>query len=188
MHDTGHTPDQAAREPAAGERAQIGGEIRQPGENAHFGQREAALLHQVFRHPEEVEPPHGVGEEAGQQQPPDFPLQPEARPGGPGTSLGGVWRAADQVQFGGRDEAMLLGQPVQEQPERQPHKAERTGGHECEPPAVAHRDPCNQRRGDHRADRRARVHQAVEEGPLLRRVPFRREASGSHVVAGLAHA
>ena len=62
--------DKAPANPAAGQRPGIGGEIGHPCQHAHFGHRETALLHQIFRQPEEIEPPNGIGEESRQQQAP----------------------------------------------------------------------------------------------------------------------
>ena len=84
-----------------------------------------------------------------------------------------------------RHEGVCVGRVVEQEPQGEPHEAERTGHEEGGLPAIGRVDPRDYRRGDDRADRSPGLHDAMHEGPLAGRIPLAHRLEGGHEVARL---
>ena len=81
-----------------------------------------------------------------------------------------------------------LGRPVDEQPRREPDKAERTGGDECGAPSPIQRDPGNDDWRDDRADIRTGIEDSRRECALASRKPLGDRLDRRRKISGLADA
>ena len=91
------------------------------------------------------------------------------------------------LTFGRSDPRVRFGGAVEQQPANQPEKSKRAGQHKGRLPAEPKVDPGDHRRGDDRTDRCPALDQAVDEGPLPRRVPLTDRLKGRHEVSRFAH-
>src|SRR5207247_2992339 len=84
-HNHGLTPaidapaarDEMTGKPAAGERSDVGGQVRNPCKHSDLCEAEPARVVQILREPCDVEPPRRIGDETREHDPPDLAVMEE---------------------------------------------------------------------------------------------------------------
>ena len=145
---SGAARDEQAGEPAAGEDADIGGEVNDPSDAERF-LVETARVVEIFGEPELEEIPDGVGQHAGENEEHNLAAEQDLVPFTPvggrsgagrlgrgrGGLIGGL-TGLDQGTFFGGEAGVFAGAAVKPEPRDQPEEAGRAGDDEGGLPTV----------------------------------------------------
>ncbi len=137
-----------------------------------------------IRNPEEVQPPHRVGQELAERERPGLPIPQQSDPR---DVLRRVWRITPNMrELCGPDRRMILGGAVQRNPEEQPDEAQRSRDDERPVPSPVQSDPGHDERGHEGADVGAGVEDACGERAFLLGEPLGGDFDRGRKVARLA--
>src|SRR6266545_2191539 len=185
--------DEVSRGPAAGQGPQAGGDEGEPGRPADLREAEAARFLEVARHPEDVQPPDGIGQEPADDDGPHLAIAEELEPAGmPRLTARAVRRGGFALSFedGGAlllpQPGMLLREAIDEEPEHEPAKTETARDDEGGPPAPVGGQQGDEGRRQRASDRGSGVEDAHAQGAFLRWKPLGDRLGRPRPVAGLA--
>src|SRR5216684_3490081 len=162
--------NQARRKPAAGDAADVRDQIDDRDGSTDFREHQIMPALQKVGHPEEIEPPDGIGEKFAYDERICLAVREQSGPLDFPDGFGRI--RADVIELGSGYSRMLVRFAVQQKPEYEPAKSERASKKKGGAPAPERSHPWRQERRDDGADAGAGVENAGGQGALLFGEPF----------------
>src|SRR5260221_12318589 len=176
--------NQARRKPAAGDAADVRDQIDDRDGSTDFREHQIMPALQKVWHPEEIEPPDGIGEKFADDEGICLPVREERGPLDFPDGFGRI--GADVIELGSGYARMLVGFAVEQKPEDEPDKAERAGKKKGGTPTPERCHPWRKERSNDSADAGAGVEDAGGQGALRFGEPFGNAFDAGGGDAGLA--
>src|SRR5258708_30432757 len=168
--DARATTNQARREPAAGDAADVRDQIDDRDGRTDFREHQIMLALQKVGHPEEIEPPDGIGEKFADDERIGLAVREQSGPLDFPDGFGRI--RADVIELGSGYSRMLVRFAIQQKQEYEPDKSERASKKKGGAPAPERSHPWRKERSNDGADAGAGVEDAGGQGALLFGEPF----------------